>query len=105
MSFAIVAAKVADPAFRARFTVAVTEQCRFMLGEAQGARSLNRYNWDLALARGLLFELATSVNVDRMARLTLLPATWGAFDPDNDTQLQARVGSYMPLFASTAPPA
>lgn len=105
MSFAAVAAKATNSAFRARLAVAITEQCRYELGTAQGARSPERYAWDHALARQTLQLLTSEQHLTRYARICLLPAVWGAFDPDDDAALQGRVSERMPMFASDAPPA
>lgn len=105
MSFAIVAAKSTDGAFRARLTVAITEQCRYMLEQPQGSRSSARFAWDIALAREVVQMASNESTLSRYARLCLLPAVWGAFNPDDDTVLLTRVAERMPMFASTSPPA
>lgn len=97
--------KVADPVFRGRFVVAVTEHCRYTLGLAQGARSANRFAWDNALARQTLQMVAHEPHVTRLARLCLLPESWVGFNPDVDSDVLARVGAYFTLFASDSPPA
>lgn len=105
MSFAIVATKVREAAFRDRLAVAVTEHCRYTLGLAQGARSAARFAWDNQHARNVLQAVAHEAHLTRFARLVLLPAVWGAFDPDDDDDLIARVGERFEMFAADAPPA
>lgn len=97
--------KVNDPIFRSRFVVAVTEHCRYTLGLAQGARSVDRFAWDNALARQVLQLIGNDTHVTRFARLCLLPESWVGFNPDADADVLARVGAYFTLFATDNPPA
>lgn len=105
-TFGEVAEKVADSAFKARLVVAVTEQCRYTLGrEKFGAETDDHYAWAKTLSRNLLHEVMHDSHVQRIGRLCLLPAAWGAFDPNDDALLQERVAERFPLFTSDAEPA
>ena len=96
MSFAAIYEKSQNAAFRNRLTVALIEQCRWVLQSDQ-SEGLQR------LARVLRAQSTNKDELTRIAIYTLLP--WGSFDPEDDSALQTKVAQVFPELGGEPLPA
>lgn len=95
MSFTSIFQKAQESSFRQRLTVAIIEQCRWVLQSGQPAALQD-------LARRLRARTAQSDWLTRTGIYVLLP--WGSIDPDDDNALQTRVAEVFEQLGDQALP-